>query len=230
MTLVLDKRISRHYLELVNWATHQLAERDLTPSGTSGDVSLRDPQTGLIYVTGGHIDQPFPKNHFHEFSPQDMAVFEPDGTRITPWSHTTIELPMHLAIYRARPDVHAIVHGHPKWSSVFAIVRRDIPLVLAEQWGNLKGEVKVAKYAPAGEMEMGDFVAEALGDRNAVIMANHGSVTVGPTFGVAFRHAHFLEQIAQKAIFAQLLGDAVTLDPESINAKAFMKGTSGSPE
>lgn len=222
----MDKRISRHYLEEVARGTRWLLEKGFTPSGDSGDVSLRDPVTGLIYISGFLKGIPFPYTDFEDFRAQDMAVFEPDGTNISPWSDATIEAPMHLAIYRARPDVMSIVHSHPLWASMFAIAGQDIPLCLAEHLINFGPDpIRTAKYAPAGAMEMGDYIVEALGQNNAAIMANHGAVTVGPTMEVAFRYSHFLENVAQKTLFAKLLGNVNILRPEDILAKEFMPGT-----
>ena len=221
----IDPRISRHYLEMTAQATRDLLAKGFTPSGTSGDVSMRDPQTGLIYITGHMWAIPFPYNDLSNYRAQDMAVYDPEGKKLTQWSVSTVETPMHLAIYRARPDVQAIVHSHPKWASVFAINREKIPMALAEQMGNLGGEVNIANYAPAGELAMGDYVAEALGGKNAVIMANHGAVTVGPTFEVAFRYSYFLEQISQKIIFAKLMGTLHTLNPDELKPTQLMEGT-----
>ncbi|MDR0852657.1 MAG: class II aldolase/adducin family protein [Clostridiales Family XIII bacterium] len=227
MSIEMDPRISRHYLDLVAQETRGLLEKGFTPSGTSGDVSLRDPITGLIYVSGSLVGMPFAETDFSTFAAHDVSVHEPDGTNISPWALATIELPMHLGIYRARPDVHAIVHSHPLWASVFAITHETIPLALAEQMGNLGGEVNVAKYAPAGDVKMGAYIVEALGSKNAVIMANHGAVTVGPTFEVAYRYSYFLEQIAQKIIYAKLIGEIHALKPEDLNPDSYMKGTEG---
>ncbi|MBQ1771774.1 MAG: class II aldolase/adducin family protein [Clostridia bacterium] len=221
----MDKRISRHLLEEVARGTRWLLEKGFTPSGDSGDVSLRDPVTGLIYISGFLKGIPFPYTDFNDFRAQDMAVFEPDGTKITPWCDATIEAPMHLAIYRARPDVMSVVHSHPLWASMFAIAGEDIPLTLAEQYINLGAEIRTARYAPAGAMEMGDYIVEALGSNNAAMMANHGAVTVGPTMEVAFRYSYFLENIAQKTIFAKLLGNVNTISPDEVLAEKFMEGT-----
>lgn len=225
MVYNIDSRISRHYLEMTAQATRDLLAKGFTPSGTSGDVSMRDPQTGLIYITGHMWTIPFPYNDLGCYRAQDIVVYEPDGTKLTPWSVSTVETPMHLAIYRSRPDVHAIVHSHPKWASVFAINREKIPMALAEQMGNLGGEVNIADYAPAGELAMGKYVAEALGNKNAVIMANHGAVTVGTTFEMAYRYSYFLEQISQKIIFAKLMGTVHTLSPDELTPSKLMEGT-----
>ena len=225
MEFEMDKRINRLLLEQCAQGTRWLLDKGFTPSGDSGDVSLRDPNTGLIYISGFLKGLPFPYVDFHDFRAQDMAVFELDGTKISPWCDATIETPMHLAIYRARPDVNCVVHSHPLWASIFAIAGMDIPLSLAEQYINLGAEIRTARYAPAGDMLMGEYIVEALGSNNAAIMANHGAVTCGPTMEFAFRYSHFLENIAQKTIFAKLLGQVNTIRPEDILAEHLMEGT-----
>lgn len=222
----MDKRISRQYLEDVARGTRWLLEKGFTPSGDSGDVSLRDPNTGLIYISGFTKGMPFSYTDFSEFSAPDMAIFEPDGRSITPWSDGTIETPMHLAIYNSRPDVNCVVHNHPLWSSAFAIAGMDIPVTLAEQISTLgKTPIRTARFAPAGDMKMGTYIVEALGQNNAALMANHGAVVCGPTMDTAFKNAFFLENIAQKVIYAKLLGNINTINPEDAHPKEFMKGT-----
>lgn len=219
----MDSRIDPVYLEEAAKGTRWLVEKGFTPSGDSGDVSVRDPKTGLIYISGSYNDKPYPYHALSEYRSQDMAVLEPDGTCITPWSHPTIEAPMHLAVYRARPDVNAIVHTHALWSSVFAIDHEDIPFVLAEQYINLGMEIRCAKYAAAGEERMGDYIVEALGSNNAAIMANHGAITVAGELMTAYRYAYFLENIAQKAIFAKLYGTIKEVPKDNILADYLMK-------
>ncbi|MBC8537213.1 class II aldolase/adducin family protein [Feifania hominis] len=224
MAYKMDPRINMCLLEQCAEGTRRIMKEGFTPS-RGGDISLRDPSTGLIYVSGNLKDLPFPYATFLEFRAQDIAVFEPDGTLVSPWAVGTIEMPMHLAIMRARPDVNCVLHTHPQWSTVFAMTHKDIPLVLTEQSYHLGGEIRTAKYAPAGAMEVGDYVVEALGDRNAVLMDAHGSVAVGERMDMAFAHAHYLENVAQKAIFASLLDRLYPLKEDEILADHFMEGT-----
>lgn len=226
----MDKRISRLMLEMCAIGTRWLLEKGFTPSGDSGDVSLRDPNTGLVYISGFRKNNPFPYMDFEDFRPHDIAVWEPleDGTwnKISPWCDATIETPMHLAIYNARSDVNAIVHSHPLWASMFAIAHMDIPCTLAEHYINLgKTPIKTAKYAPAGDVKMGEYIVEALGENNAAIMANHGAVTCAETMEWAFRYSYFLENVAQKTIFAKLLGNIHTIAEDDVFPDSFMEGT-----
>ena len=218
----MDPRIDFVYLEEAARGTRWLVEKGFTPSGDSGDISIRDPKTGLIYITGHIKTRPFQCNDLSEYRSSDMCVCEPDGTIVSEWSEPTIEAPMHLAIYRARPDVNAVVHTHALWSSAFAIAGMDIPFTLAEQYINLGKDIKCAKYAAAGEDEMGDYVVEALGNNNAALMANHGAVTVANTLETAYRYAYFLENIAQKNIMAKILGNINRVPDDHILADYLM--------
>ncbi len=224
MSYTIDPRINMSLLELCAEGTRRIMKEGFTPS-RGGDVSLRDPSTGLIYVSGNLKDLPFPYANFLEFRAQDTAVFELDGTPVAPWATGTVELPMHLAIMRARPEVNCVVHTHPQWSTVFAMVRKNIPLMLTEQEVHLGGEIGVADYAPAGAMEVGEYVVQVLGNKNAAIMASHGAVAVGERMDIAFAHAHYLENVAQKAIFASLIGEPRILKSEEIVADHYMEGT-----
>jgi len=224
MTVQMDPRINIHMLEMVAEGTKRIMREGFTPS-RGGDVSLRDPNTGLIYITGHLLGLPFPYSTFYDFRAQDTAVFELDGTPLSPWSEATIELPMHLAIFRARPDVNCVLHIHPQWSTIFAMNHENIPVVLLEQFHALGGEICSAKHAPAGDVKIGDYVAEALGDRMAALMPSHGAVTVGSRMDIAFANAHYLENVAKKAIFSKLFDAIHPVDPSILLADEFMPGT-----
>ncbi|MFR9188869.1 MAG: class II aldolase/adducin family protein [Anaerotruncus massiliensis (ex Togo et al. 2019)] len=154
-----------------------LYELGFSPSGDNGDISVRDPETGLVYISASPIEIGY--KNLGEYHACDMAVVDMEGNRMTTWSRPTIEMPMHLAILRARPDVNAVVHTHAAWSSVFAICGKNIPFVLAEQYAHLgAGESSApdtAKRVPTSWEE----IVSALGKNNAVLMRNHGAVTVG---------------------------------------------------
>lgn len=166
------------YREEAARGTRMLYELGFSPSGDNGDISVRDPETGLVYISASPIEIGY--KNLGEYHACDMAVVDMEGNRMTTWSRPTIEMPMHLAILRARPDVNAVVHTHAAWSSVFAICGKNIPFVLAEQYAHLgAGEVVCAGYGKAGSDELGEEIVSALGKNNAVLMRNHGAVTVG---------------------------------------------------
>ena len=225
MSFEMDPRINLNLLEMCAEGTRRILKEGFTPS-RGGDISLRDPNTGLIYVSGNMNGLPFPYANFLEFRAQDMAVFTADGEPLSTWSTGTIELPMHLAIMKARPDVNCVLHTHPSWSTVWAMTHKDIPLVLTEQGAHLGGEIRAAEYAPAGDLRVGEYVVKALGNNNAAMMASHGAVAVGERMDIAFAHAHYLENVAQKTLYATLLGELHPLSIDEIEADHYMEGTS----
>lgn len=205
------------YMEEAARGTRMLYERGFSPDGDSGDVSVRDPETGYIYISGSPV--PVDYRNLGEYRDSDMAVVDLDGNRITTWSRPTIEMPMHIAILRARPDVNAVVHTHADWSSVFAITGKSIPMVLAEHYAHLgPGDVLCSDYGRAGSFELAESVVKAMGKNSAALMRNHGAVVVGKTLDEAFCNARFLESIAKKVLLSMLLGGPNLIKPDGLLA------------
>lgn len=211
---IMDARIKKMYLEEVAWGGRWLYEKGFSPAGDSGDVSVRDPETGLVYISGDVKDILLPYNNNGELRACDTAVLDLEGNTLTPNVNPTVEAPMHLAIYRARPDVNAIVHTHATYSSAFAIANQDIPLALAEHYIHLGDTVKCAGYGKVGSDELADNIVEALGSNYAALLKNHGAVLVADTMQDAYIKATFLENIAQKVILAKLLGNVDEINYE----------------
>lgn len=184
-------------------------EKKLTPGMDSGDTSLRDPETGLIYI----LPQPSERQPIHGWNmitSADVAVIDMQGNVVGPPENLpTVEAPMHLRIYEARPDVNAIVHSHGVWSQIFAAVRQDIPCLTIDAYHFLLGEVKCAEFGRVASETLAQNVIEALGDRRAALMAGHGAACVGPDFYEAFLAAEVLETTAKQAICAKLIGKIV---------------------
>lgn len=196
-------------VEEVARSAHTFWEKKLTPGMDSGDTSLRDPETGLIYI----LPQPSERQPIHGWNmitSADVAVIDQQGNVVGPPENLpTVEAPMHLRIYEARPDVNAIVHSHGVWSQIFAAVRQDIPCLTIDAFHFLLGEVKCAEFGRVASETLAQNIIEALGDRRAALMAGHGAACVGPDFYEAFLAAEVLETTAKQAICAKLIGKIV---------------------
>ena len=193
--------------------TRKLYELGYSPTGDSGDVSARDPRTGLIYVSGSP-DWVTQKN-LGDARGWERSIVDIDGNHMVPWSKPTIEASTHLAIYRARPEVGAIVHTHGEWVSVFAMLGMDIPLVLAGQ--GEQGVIRCAGYGRAGSPELNKYVVEALGTTaKAALMRNHGAIAVADTLDHAFEVAAWLETVAEKAYYSILLASKRPVDVAAV--------------
>lgn len=203
--------------ERVAKAAHLFWEKELTPGQDSGDVSLRDPQTNLVYICP-RPNETLKIPNWGVITANDIVVIDIDGNlQESNGILATVEAPMHLFIYKARPDVYAIVHSHAEWSSVFAVTGKNIPLVLAEQSLFLGGEIICAEYGKVGSKEIAENIVKALGkDKQCALMRNHGAVSVGATMEDAFLNSDFLEKGAKTTLFGALLGGLIAVDPDDI--------------
>lgn len=190
-------------------AGKKMLEKKLTVE-TWGNLSLRDRETGLIYLTPSAMA-------YHTIAPEDVAVCTLDGVQVGGVRKPTIEKELHLGLYRLRPEVNAIIHTHPIHSQVFAVLRRNIPPVIDEAAQVLGGEVKVAEYALPGSLELAGNVCRAMEGRvRACLMANHGAVCVGESMEQAFKVCAVLEMTAEIYQKALAIGQPHVLSPELV--------------
>src|SRR4029079_15291333 len=145
---------------------------------TEGNVSVRIPGHRLYAVTPSNYD-------YNRMRVEDVCIVDFDGKHVPDPSGAdglapSIECGMHANIYRARPDVNAIVHTHQPYASALAVLRRPIPALTDEQVRFLGREVAIIDYAPSGTGLLARNVQKKItsGD-NAFILAHHGIVAVG---------------------------------------------------
>ncbi len=116
-----------------------------------------------------------------------------------------LEFHLHAGIYRARPDVRAVVHAHPKWSTLLTMTGTPYAPVYAQ--GSLVYPVPVLDSPNSiNNREMADRLAATLGDRPAALMKSHGAVTVGKTLLEAFVLANYMEENAHRQVMALQIG------------------------
>lgn len=191
-------------------AGKQMLEKKLTVE-TWGNLSLRDPETGLVYLTPSAMP-------YHTIVGEDVAVMDPTGNMLAGQRKPTIEKELHLALYRARPEINAIIHTHPVHSQVFAVLRRPIPPIIDEAAQVLGGTVRVADYALPGTRELAENVCAVMDGRvRACLMANHGAVCVGESMEQAFKVCAVLEMTAEIYQRALLLGQPYILSDELVD-------------
>ena len=161
-------------------------------SGSSGNVSVRAPGgEGLCVITPSGIG-------YDALLPEQVVVCDEKGNKaVGAETEPSMELPLHSAIYKARNDVHAIVHTHAVYSTVVSVLRIGIPPIIEEMVPFLGGELGVAEYAPAGSRQLADNVTAALGGKAAVLLANHGNLGVGKDLDKAFYAALLCERVAR---------------------------------
>lgn len=172
--------------------------------GTWGNISARDGDKGVFVITPSGMN-------YDMLEPEDIVEVDLYGKPITTNRKPSVETPMHAAIYRARPDVKAIIHVHSINASACAAAQVEIPCIMEDMASMVGGPVKVARYAISGSEELGQNAVEALADRNAVLLANHGVVAVGRDLSEAFRTCLIVEKSAEIFLKARILGNPVPL-------------------
>jgi L-fuculose-phosphate aldolase len=177
-----------------------------------GNVSARVPRTSLALVTPSGVE-------YEELSEGMLGVVDvPSGTQVEGGLRPSSELAMHLAIYRAREDVLGIVHTHSIYASAHAVAHQNLPPVVEDAAQVVGGPVVCADYALPGTEGLARSAVRALGPRQAVLLANHGVVGVGPTAAEALRVCQLVEKAAQIHLLARLLGGAVPIATADVDA------------
>ncbi|MHA1721990.1 MAG: class II aldolase/adducin family protein [Candidatus Baldrarchaeia archaeon] len=176
--------------------------------GTAGNISIKIPEENLFLITPSGVRK-------SALKPEDILVIDEKRKVIEGVRNPSVETPMHLAIYKYREDAKAVIHAHPVYSSVLAVTGIEIPPVVEEMILYTGGEVKVAKYAPPGTQELANNVVEALGNRKAALLMNHGVITCGKDLEDALDVLICVERTAKIYILAKLIGEPKML-PEKI--------------
>lgn len=178
-------------------------------AGSAGNISRR-MDSARIAITPSSV----PYEALREDQIVTVSLSEGTAENGVP----SYELPMHLAVYRARTDVEAIVHTHAPFVTTLSILRRSLPPVIDEMIVHLGGEIAVADYAFTGTEEVGSNVLRALGERQGVILANHGNVCVGATLERALHSAIVMESCARAYVQALMIGNPVPLPTDAVTA------------
>jgi L-fuculose-phosphate aldolase len=147
--------------------------------------------------------------------PEDVLLVTGDGKVLEGNGKPSVEFKTHVAIYRARRDVRAVVHAHPIYAGIIAAKRVDIEPVLEELTFYVGGTIRVASYAPSGTDELARNAVEALGDKKAVILANHGVVACGSSLEEALAVLGYVERAAKVAVYSMLIGGVHPLPREA---------------
>jgi L-fuculose-phosphate aldolase len=199
------------YKKLILEAGIKMLHSGLTVE-TWGNISARDPKSGLVYVTPSAMK-------YDDLCEDDIVVIQPDGTIVEGFRKPTIEKDLHMGIYKSRPEINAVVHTHPIYSQVFAVLRENIPPVIDEAAQILGGVVRCAEYGLPGSPELAQYCVEALGQTGrACLLANHGAVCLGADMDAAFKAVTVLEMTAQIYQMARAIGEPVLLDYASVAA------------
>ncbi|MBN2034801.1 MAG: class II aldolase/adducin family protein [Deltaproteobacteria bacterium] len=163
---------------------------------TGGNLSVADRRQGLIVISPSAVD-------YSGIKPSNVVALTMEGEKVEGRGKPSSELPLHLALYRKRGDIQAVVHTHSVYATTVASLGWEIPF-FHYLVGFSGKKVPLARYATFGSEELALNVAQAIEQHNAVLMENHGVVAVGATLAAAFSVAEIVEYLAR--IYCQVKG------------------------
>ena len=176
---------------------------------TSGNVSMRDVESGLVAIKPSGL-------MFPDLTPESMVVVDLDGNVVEGEMKPSSDTASHLYIYRHMEEVNSVVHTHSNYASAFAANNMPIPPILTAIGDEFGGPVPCGGFALIGGEEIGKVVVEAIGRSPAVLLKNHGVFTVGKSGKAALKAAVMVEDVAKTAWLALGLGQPDQISPKDI--------------
>ena len=176
---------------------------------TGGNISARDPQTGLVVIKPSGV-------RYEDLTPSKMVVVDMDGKTMEGNLKPSSDTASHLYIYRQRPDLNGVVHTHSRYATAFAALGKSIPVILTAQADEFGCEIPCAGFALIGGDEIGQQVIEHAGKSSAVLLKNHGVFTFGKSAEAAVKSAIMVEDIAATVWLALQMGIPDAISPENI--------------
>lgn len=194
--------------EIVWKCNLELPKNDLVKM-TSGNVSGRDPETGLVVIKPSGYN-------FEDLTPAHMVVVDMDGQVVEGDLKPSTDTDTHLYVYQRRPDVFGMVHTHSVYASTFAVLGEPIPACLTA-CAMLGGEIPLGGYAPIGGEAIGQEIIDKIGRAKAIVMQNHGVFTIGSSAPEATKMAVEVEEIAKITHLAMMRGKPIQLSESQVD-------------
>ncbi len=177
---------------------------------TGGNVSARDPGTGLVVIKASGI-------RYEEMRPQHMVVVDLEGHLVEGDYKPSSDVYSHLYVYRHRADVGGVVHTHSPYATAFAAVNKPIPVVLTAIADEFGGPIPCGGFALIGDEAIGKVVVDSIGSSPAVLLKNHGVFTIGKTARAAVKAAVMTEDNAKTVWLALQIGVPDVIPQEDVD-------------
>lgn len=189
----------------------ELYEKGLV-KGTSGNISAKipDAESFLIKPSGARMK---------DLKPEELVLVDLQGNKIRGKRSVSLETPIHAAIYRTRKDVQAVVHTHAPTATAFGIARTEILPLQVEVFMFLPNGVPVVTFEPPGSEALAEAVQKRMVKYDAVILENHGIVTVGSTIEAACNLNEMVEEAAKIQLVAMTLAGRDAFDLVKLKEK-----------
>jgi L-ribulose-5-phosphate 4-epimerase len=195
--------------------------QELTRKGylmaTGGNISIHPANSEVFVITPSNFD-------YMKMKPQDVCLLDMSLNPLEGELKPSVEAGMHCEIYKARPDVHAIVHTHQVYASALTLIKAPIPALFDEQVRFLGRSVEIIPYVPSGTGMLSGTVAKHVrGHNNAYLMQNHGALVFGHDMERAIHNVEILEKCSLAYLIALCSEQKVNKIPLAVREIAFSK-------
>jgi len=173
-------------------------------AGNEGNHSYRLSDNRILCTPTG-ISKGFLK-------PEDICTVDIEGNQVSGKRKRTSEILLHLAIYKARPDIKAVVHSHPPHATAFAVAGVELPTCIHPEAEVFLGAVKTAKYVTPGDKRLGESILPYVKDSNTILLQNHGTVTYDKDLDGAYYKLEIVDAYSRILLLAKQVGSIRPLD------------------
>jgi len=195
----------------------QMYAKDLV-CANEGNLSIRLGETLLATPTGlckGHLQ------------PEDLVTTDLEGTQLGGRRNVSSEIKMHVVVYKGRPDVKSVCHGHPVYGTAHAVAGIPLQEALMPEVVLTLGCVPIAPYGTPSTDELANSLKHLVPKHNAILLANHGAITLGSDLREAFFRMEILEHFAKISLLTRILGRQSLLTKESVDKLFDVSGKYG---
>jgi L-fuculose-phosphate aldolase len=198
--------MDKEYKKEVALIMNRLYKKGLTTT-SGGNVSMRIED--IVYITPSQTDK-------GNMKAKEIGVITLDGVNLTEDKKLSMETGMHLAIYRQRNDINAIVHAHPFTATTLAADPHLIDTTINGEARAMLGNPAFAPYQTMGTEELANTVANALSKSNVAILQHHGILTVGDNLLQAFDRLELMEMTARGNVLRKMMGITSKITSENV--------------
>ncbi len=198
--------IKKHLDILIKYC-HLLYKNGLI-AGFDGNFSVKLDNNSVLITPSG-----LPKGFLE---PKDLIVVDLSGNKISGRGEPSSETPMHLQVYQNRPEIKACCHAHPPYATAYASAGKRLPDNVLPEVLLSVGDMELAEYIPTGVAEEWIKLAKYIKKNNAVLLANHGVLTLGRDVEEAYFRMETVEHFARIAFLGESMGGLKTLDSKEV--------------
>lgn len=180
-------------------ACKQLKQQKLVSDGVNkGSISVRMENQQILMSPS--------KLSYDDLTADKLNIVNIDGSYVEQPAPSSRDMYFHLKIYQQRKDVNCIIHTHSRYATALALAGQGIPFILYGMKFHCKGSVELAPFEFPNSPECNENIIKYLGNKNAVLLENHGLICVGKTIKDCLETVEFVEAISESYLHALMLG------------------------